>query len=204
MHEQGTPGRRIQEGRKAAGLSQEALGERLNVPRRAVSKWEADAAKYAEEAQRHQRPRWTKRRKTIAAGMAAALVLAAGILMKRQIDAINKCFDEVQNQIERSAASQAGSLTGQMSNILDEKINILYNSQATVTDFDPGAQTVTLRLSASPKEWTNTTAVRITDGHGQSAWTVLDACENDSGKLYTDLFSNAEWQPGSAATFWQA
>jgi len=44
MHEQNTLGRRIQEGRRAAGLSQEALGEQLNVSRQAVSKWEADAA----------------------------------------------------------------------------------------------------------------------------------------------------------------
>ena len=35
-----TLGRRIQEGRRSAGLSQEALGERLGVSRQAVSKWE--------------------------------------------------------------------------------------------------------------------------------------------------------------------
>lgn len=44
MTEKTTLGRRIQEGRKAAELSQEALGERLGVSRQAVSKWEADAA----------------------------------------------------------------------------------------------------------------------------------------------------------------
>ena len=43
MQEQ-TLGRRIQEGRKAAGLSQEYLGERLGVSRQAVSKWEADTS----------------------------------------------------------------------------------------------------------------------------------------------------------------
>ena len=42
MQEQNTLGRRIQEGRKAAGLSQESLGERLGVSRQAVSKWEGD------------------------------------------------------------------------------------------------------------------------------------------------------------------
>ena len=36
-----TLGVRIQEGRKAAGLSQEALGEKLQVSRQAVSKWES-------------------------------------------------------------------------------------------------------------------------------------------------------------------
>lgn len=44
MTEKTTLGRRIQEGRKAVELSQEALGERLGVSRQAVSKWEADAA----------------------------------------------------------------------------------------------------------------------------------------------------------------
>ena len=44
MTEKTTLGRRIQEGRRAAELSQEALGERLGVSRQAVSKWEADAA----------------------------------------------------------------------------------------------------------------------------------------------------------------
>ena len=44
MREQQTLGRRIQEARKAAGLSQESLGERMGVSRQAVSKWEADAA----------------------------------------------------------------------------------------------------------------------------------------------------------------
>ena len=42
MREQQTLGRRIQEARKAAGLSQESLGERLGVSRQAVSKWDAD------------------------------------------------------------------------------------------------------------------------------------------------------------------
>ena len=44
MQEQQTLGRRIQEARKAAGLTQESLGERLGVSRQAVSKWEADTS----------------------------------------------------------------------------------------------------------------------------------------------------------------
>ena len=40
MEQAKTLGGRIQAGRKAAGLSQEALGEKLGVSRQAVSKWE--------------------------------------------------------------------------------------------------------------------------------------------------------------------
>lgn len=217
-----TLGRRIQEGRRAAGLSQEALGERLRVSRQAVSKWEADAAipelenliamsrifgmsigrllgvepeqaekpgpanqppedggltekelaaveaiaaKYAEEAQRHQRPGWSRQQKAIAAGLAVILVLAAGTLVKGQMHAINRRLNDVQDQvgrIESSVARQVGSLSQQMSNILDEKNHILAASQATVTDFDPDAQTVTLCVTASPKEWTDTTTAVFT------------------------------------------
>jgi transcriptional regulator with XRE-family HTH domain len=39
-----TLGQRIQDLRRAAGLSQEGLGEKLGVSRQAVSKWEADGA----------------------------------------------------------------------------------------------------------------------------------------------------------------
>lgn len=218
MHEQTTLGQRIQEGRKAAGLSQEALGEQLNVSRQAVSKWESDAAipelenliamsrifgvsigrllgveperaeepeqppenggltekelaaveaiaaKYAEEAQRHQRPKWSGRRKA-ACALAVLLLLTAGILVKRQMDLIDRRFDEVQNQviwIQDSVSREVGSLTAQMSNILDEKNHILASSQVTVTDFDAKAQTVTLQVSASPKEWTDTTTAVFT------------------------------------------
>ena len=44
MREQQTLGRRVQEARKAAGLSQESLGERLGVSRQAVSKWESEVS----------------------------------------------------------------------------------------------------------------------------------------------------------------
>ena len=39
-----TLGQRIEQYRKALGISQEALGGRLGVSRQAVSKWETDAA----------------------------------------------------------------------------------------------------------------------------------------------------------------
>lgn len=218
-----TLGRRIQEGRRAAGLSQEALGERLNVSRQAVSKWEADAAvpelesliamsrlfgvsvgrllgvepeqqteesgtpeqapedggltekelaaveaiaaKYAEEIRKHQRPQWPWQHKLAAAGLAVILVIAAVTLVKQQMEAIDRRLNDVQSQvtrIESSVVRQVDSLARQMSDILDEKSNILAESQATVTDFDPTAQTVTLRVTAAPKEWTDTTTAVFT------------------------------------------
>lgn len=223
MHNaQATLGRRIQEGRKAAGLSQEALGEQLHVSRQAVSKWEADAAipelenliamsrifgmtvgqllgvepeqpeaagvpeqnpenggltekelaaaeaiaaKYAETAQRCRRPQWSKRGRRIAAAVTAVLALTAGLLVKRQLDAFDQRFREVQreiNRVESSVSSQVASLTAQMSNILDEKNSILSSFQTVVTDFDGEAQTVTLRVTAAPKEWTDTTTASFT------------------------------------------
>lgn len=207
MNEKNTLGRRIQEGRKAACLSQEALGERLNVSRQAVSKWEADAAipelenliamsrifgvsigqllgvepeepdgaekelaaveaiaaKYA--AGQKQQPLWSRNRRLIAAALAAVLVLAVVFLLKRQMDSIDRRFLQLQQQvngIESSVSGQIGSLAVQISDILEEKNNILSDSQAVVTDFDPGAQTVTLCVSASPKEWTDTTSASFT------------------------------------------
>ena len=220
MKESNTLGQRIQEGRKAAGLSQEALGERLGVSRQAVSKWEADAAipelenliamsrvfgvsigellgvepaeretpeeppaaeenggltekelaaveviaaKYA--AERHHRPGWSKRRKLAAAAAALGLVLTAGVLVKRQMESIDHRFLQLQQQvngIESSVSGQLSSLTQQIGDILDEKNQILSDSQAVVTDFDLEARTVTLRVSASPKEWTDTTTAVFT------------------------------------------
>lgn len=243
MHGQNTLGRRIQEGRKAAGLSQEALGEQLNVSRQAVSKWEADAAipelenliamsrifgvsigrllglepeqaeggeapedggltekelaavktiaaRYAEEAQRHQRPQWARRQKLAAAGLALLLVLAADMAVRRQMDSIDRRLNAVQDQvtrIESSVAGEVNSLASQMSNILDEKNHILADYQVTVTDFDPAAQTVTLRVSASPKEWTDTTTAVFTAALSDGRQFTADA-EGQNGTFTAEGF----------------
>lgn len=222
MHEQSTLGQRIQEGRKAAGFSQETLGERLNVSRQAVSKWEADAAipelenliamsrifgvsighllgvepdqpeetktpaqppepdglterelaaveaiaeKYAAAAQRCQRPRWSKLQAGIAVGLAAVVVLTAGLLAKRQVDTIQRQLRAMKSQVnsmQDALDQQVGALSAELSNILDENSNILSDSQAIVIGFDPAAQTVTLRVSAAPKEWTDDTTALFT------------------------------------------
>lgn len=222
MHEQSTLGQRIQEGRKAAGFSQETLGERLNVSRQAVSKWEADAAipelenliamsrifgvsighllgvepdqpeetktpaqppepdglterelaaveaiaeKYAVEAQRCRRPRWSKLQAGITVGLAAVVILAACLLAKRQVDAIHRQLGVMESQVnsmQNVLDQQVGALSAELNNILDESNNILSDSQVIVMSFDPAAQTVTLRVSAAPKEWTNDTTALFT------------------------------------------
>lgn len=150
---------------------------------------EAIAAKYTEEAQRHQRPQWTRRQK-LAAGLALLLVLAADMAVRRQMDSIDRRLNAVQDQvtrIESSVAGEVNSLASQISNILDEKNHILADYQVTVTDFDPAAQTVTLRVSASPKEWTDTTTAVFTAALSDGRQFTADA-EGQNGTFTAEGF----------------
>lgn len=218
LDRQTTLGQRIQEGRKAAGLSQEALGERLSVSRQAVSKWEADAAipelenliamsrifgvpigrllglepehaeedeapensgltekelaaveaiaaKYAVEAQRRQRPRWSKRQACIAAGLVLIAALAVGLWAKSQLEAIYQRLASMEAQVysvQIALDRQVSALSAELGNILEESSSIISDSQAVIVDFDPNAQTVTLLVSAVPKELTDTTTAVFT------------------------------------------
>ena len=241
MEEAKTLGGRIQAGRKAAGMSQEALGEHLGVSRQAVSRWEADAAlpelekliamsrlfgvtvgallgveppageaappdeggpeegspdgvpesrvpsptpelterelaaaeAIAEKYLSAQRPRWSRRRKIALGAALCVLVLSAAmaankqIFLNRQMDDLRSQMDDlrgqmagIQSQVEAQLSDLTGQVTSQISNLLDEKNNILSDHTVTVLDFDMEAETVTLTVSAVPKEWTaETTAV---------------------------------------------
>lgn len=232
MEEAKTLGGRIQAGRKAAGMSQEALGEHLGVSRQAVSRWEADAAvpelekliamsrlfgvtvgallgvepaagtaqapgedgpedgtpspagelterelaaaeAIAEKYLAAARPRWSRKRKLALGAALCALalgaVLAAGRLVSLnwQMDDLRSQMDDlrgqtagIQSQVEAQLSDLTGQVTSQISNILDEKNNILSDHAVTVLDFDIEVETVTLRVSTVPKEWTaETTAV---------------------------------------------
>ena len=48
-----TTGQRIAQKRKALGLSQEALGDRLGVTRQSIYKWESDSALPEKNLRRH-------------------------------------------------------------------------------------------------------------------------------------------------------
>ena len=218
MNQQPTLGQRIQSYRKNAGLSQEALGEKLQVSRQAVSKWESDltvpeleslismsrifgvsvgtllgveepaaqtqeasapadltekelaaveaiAARYAAELSQHQTPKRTPKQRRGVIALVCIAVLLAGIGIHRQLKNIDRQFTRLQQEvdgIESNVAWQIGQMSGQLQNILTESASILNNFTITVTNFDPKAETVTLYLSASPKEWTETTTAIFT------------------------------------------
>lgn len=236
MDIQNTLGSRIQEGRRAAGLSQEALGERLGVSRQAVSKWEADAAvpelenliamsrlfgvtigtllgveplagaadgAHSEEGAPPKedapspaeltdrelaaaeaiaakylaavRPQQSRSRQIAvgAAGCTLALGLVlAGIRLEaldRQMQDLQSQMGAVQAQVGQQLSDFTGQVTDQINNILSEKNNILSNYNVEITDFDGEEKTVTLTVTAVPKEWTEDTTATFTavlsDGH---------------------------------------
>ena len=247
-----TLGRRIQESRRAAGLSQEALGERLGVSRQAVSKWEADAAvpelenliamsrllgvpigallgveraaedapqtaqpekgdpapdtglteqeldaveaiaaKYMEAAERR-RPRWSRKRWAVTAlGTALVLLIAGGVLwgkvsaMDRQLQEMGQRMDGMQS----SVSGQISRLSGDITDILNEKANILSNSNILVTGFDLEAETVTLMVSAQPKEWTAETSAVFVARQPDGTERTTAAVNNRNG-----TFTVEDWE----------
>lgn len=212
-----TLGQRIQESRKAAGLSQEALGQELNVSRQAVSKWEADAAipelenliamsrlfgvsvgrllgveaeqqpeaappaddelteaqlrmvqeivdRYLAAQPEKKKSPWGKRDVRVLFAL-CGIMLALLVGLGRRVAQLDSRYTGLQQSISGVSSSvngQINSMARQISTILDEKNNILYDSTATITDFDGVAETVTLRLTAAPKEWTASTAAVFT------------------------------------------
>ena len=221
MNESNTLGRRIQEGRRAAGLSQEALGERLGVSRQAVSKWEADgavpelenliamsrlfgvpvgvllgveepdplserelAAAETMAAQYEAARRRTTGRRRLAAlagcGMLCALLLAGTVSLWDRLGAMERRLDQLQSQVNslpghvyvQNPAADGGESDG-----------LLADHSSIMTGFDPAAQTVTLRVTAQPRERTaGTTAqftARLSDGRQFTTGGVLE------GDLYT-------------------
>ena len=133
----------------------------------------AAAEAIAEKYLSAQRPRWSRRRKIALGAALCVLVLSAAmaankqIFLNRQMDDLRSQMDDlrgqmagIQSQVEAQLSDLTGQVTSQISNLLDEKNNILSDHTVTVLDFDMEAETVTLTVSAVPKEWTaETTAV---------------------------------------------
>ena len=223
MHEANTLGRRIQEGRKSAGLSQEALGERLGVSRQAVSKWEADgavpelenliamsrlfgvpvgvllgveepesgplserelAAAETVAAQYEAARRKTNGRRKSAAllggGVLCALLLAGAAGLWNRLGAMERRLDQLQSQVNSLPGPvyvQSPATGG------EESDSLLADHSCVMTGFDPEAETVTLRVTAQPRERTAATTAqftaRLSDGRQLTADGVLE------GDLYT-------------------
>ena len=227
MHEANTLGRRIQEGRKSAGLSQEALGERLGVSRQAVSKWEADgavpelenliamsrlfgvpvgvllgveepesgplserelAAAETVAARYEAARRRTNGRRRLAAlaggGVLCALLLAGTVSLWNRIGDMERRLDQLQSQVN----SAQGHIYVQTP-VADsgESDGLLADHSSIMTGFDPAAQTVTLRVTAQPRERTaGTTAqftARLSDGRQFTTGGLLDG----------DLYMAEDW-----------
>lgn len=226
MNEANTLGRRIQEGRRTAGLSQEALGERLNVSRQAVSKWEADAAipelenliamsrvfgvpvgellgvedpagagglterelaaaeavaaGYAGEQSRRTEKRL--RAAAVLGGIGGLCLLVLAAVAAFHIVSVNRRLDNLQMQLD--------SVRNQSTVVVQQPAAgdpLLAASDVVITDLDLEAETITLRLSATPAEQkVETTAsfaaaladgsvlTRDADGEGGTAFTVRD------------------------------
>lgn len=225
MKESNTLGRRIQEGRRAAGLSQEALGERLGVSRQAVSKWEADgavpelenliamsrmfgvtvgvllgveepvplserelAAAETVAAQYEAARRRTAGRRKLAAlaggGLLCALLLAGGVSLWNQLGDMERRLDQLQAQVNSAQGHiyvQTPTAGG------EESDSLLADHGSAVTGFDPDGETVTLRVTAQPRERTaGTTAqftARLSDGRQFTVGGVLEG----------DLYAAEDW-----------
>lgn len=165
MEKRDTLGGRIQTGRKAAGLSQEALGERLGVSRQAVSKWEADAAvPELENLIAMSRIFGVTIGALLGveppAGSAAAPgkgrpedgapdAVAEAVPTTPTHELTDRELEATQYAVEQKIQSAAGKF----SDILDEKDTIFHDFVIQVTDYDLSEETLKLQISAQAKTW---------------------------------------------------
>lgn len=225
MNEPNTLGRRIQEGRRTAGLSQEALGEWLGVSRQAVSKWEADAAVPELEnliamsrvfgvpvgvllgveepgslserdmaaveavAARYEAARRmaTGRQKLAAllgTGLLCVLLLAGAVSLWKRLGTMERRLDQLQSQVNSLPGRvyvQPPTAGG------GESDSLLADHGSIITGFDPTAETVTLRVTAQPRERTTGTTAQFTARLSDGRQLTVD------GVLEGDLYTAEDW-----------
>ena len=194
-----TLGQRIQELRKAMGLSQEALGEALGVSRQAVSKWEGDngipeldkliamsrlfgvtvgellgvetPAQPVEETPGREEERLEAVLKSYlqqaapkpwrkwlpAAALAAAFVLGVLLFQIHSLRTTVKYLRGEVSSLQVQVSNNLSNLSGQIRNsvyaVLEEQNNLVNRFDCQAESFDPDAQTVTIGLSVSMKEY---------------------------------------------------
>ncbi len=178
--------RRLQQARRAAGLSQEALAERLEVSRQAVSKWESgQAAPAADKLPELARalgttvdarfggapapespappvPAPRRRRTGILAGAALGLALVTAALLA--VTAVRLARAEAElAEIRRQLSSLAGQLgqlaaQSQSAPAEDQTPAAIADFAWEITDYDAEAETAAFSLRATPRTQTADTA----------------------------------------------
>lgn len=205
-----TLGERIQSLRKAAGLSQEELGDTLGVARQSVSKWESDAtvpeldkliamsrlfevsigALLGLEEPAEPRREFSEKELSAMVAMVEKLALAdlqeklparesaapskkrwpwvvggivAAIAVFVTVNSFKIRMDNLQGQVnglgysiantQTSVSNQINSLTGQLTEILEQQNSVTAEKSYTIKDIDPQGETVTFSLSATPRQY---------------------------------------------------
>lgn len=213
-----TLGQRIQELRKAMGLSQEALGEALGVSRQAVSKWEGDngipeldkliamsrlfgvtvgellgveaPAQPAEvppereeerrleailqeytrqsEQKNRERRRWIPVA-ALAAALAVGLLVNEIVSLRTTVRHLRSEMSSLQVQVSNSLGSLSSQIHNSVVDILAEQNDPVRKFDWQAEAFDPEKSTVTLRLTASMKEYLAGSQVQFL-----ADWTTVD------------------------------
>lgn len=212
-----TLGQRIQELRKAMGLSQEALGEALGVSRQAVSKWEGDNGipeldkliamsrlfgvtvgellgvespaqpaevpperqerrleailqEYARQSEQktRERRRWIPVA-ALAAALAVGLLVNEIVSLRTTVRHLRSEMSSLQVQVSNSLGSLSSQIHNSVVDILAEQNDPVRKFDWQAEAFDPEKSTVTLRLTASMKEYLAGSQVQFL-----ADWTTAD------------------------------
>ncbi len=131
------------------GANGEPTGQELTE--RELAAVETIVSRYVQESEKH-RP---KLKRWPFAVLAAVVVIAFWSMYER-LDNVSSQYTYLNNNIysiQASVASQIGSLTGQVTDILDQQNSIVADYTCVTEKIEP-PETVTLQVSATPKEYT--------------------------------------------------
>ena len=152
-------------GADAAQADSEAHAPSPGLTEKELAAVEAIAARYAREAEQHRSPKLSRRKVQFLAAAACLLAVAAGRYVCKKLETIDRRFNELEYEVDdvaRSVSSQIHNLTAQMEDILTKQANILADFSVSMVSADAQEETVTLQLTAFPKEWTTTTTAVFT------------------------------------------
>ena len=149
---------------------------------------EAIAVRYAAEAERLTKPHRSRRLAAIL--LLCVLLVGGAVWVGRQLTLMEQRFDQLQQQVDdinTNMAVQLSRFSGELNNIMAETASILNNSAVTIVGFDIEAQTLTLRLSAAPREWTETATAIFTVDAGDEIFTSEPLSLENGAFIWEDL-----------------